>query len=714
MAKKKSKRRKAETALTGPSSSGWKANRIPRVFLNPWLWLFLIILVGLGFRLSNATFTPLTYPDSLQYMSLADDIRSGEIFSRDYNLDEGFIRSRHLPPFYSLLLAGLSFLPIEPEVLGSWISIVLSLSSFVPLFWLGRKLESAVAGLAAACIFSFQWFGLRYATPLLTEATFTFLYLLIITLSIYAFSRPRIWLLALLGLLSGLAYLTRDVGITLVFWVIVAGGFYWRFMARTHGRMLVARIGIILGVFLLVSFPYWLHIRVHTGEWGLSPQMGQDQLSGQVLQFGGSRIDRDKVTNEDLRESQSGAGDFIGGSSGIFVLPKKLLILFKDYFYQFLKHMGWFLSILFFAGYILAYVLLFRSRNREGIFREVYVLIWILQLVGLYALVTPYMVDERYIYPIMPLGMLVAGAGMVRIGRVISGVLAESVPAWSSREQLISILVPVLLVVAAFPALYPAYKDFHKRIGPAGMHYKYSAGHKEVAQEVISRGLVPPGRVILGRKPFMAYYLKGKHEPMPKTYPELLSIIEDKKADYIVADSFVLNALRPLLEPIAFGLQPDPNPEIVYISEKEFLVRSRDITYYPAPNTRIIYSRCLPEYRRVITIYEIQPEGLEPDTLTGTPQEHLASARRNIAGGYYYDALRELEKALELDPETEDAYRYITLIYQQYFIISPHQYFLVPMERAAYIWLNLDPKSHEAREVLRFVNKAHAMLDKKR
>jgi hypothetical protein len=201
---------------------------------------------------------------------------------------------------------------------------------------------------------------------------------------------------------------------------------------------------------------------------------------------------------------------------------------------------------------------------------------------------------------------------------------------------------------------------------------------------------------------------------MPKTYPELREVIQDKKADYIVADSFVLKSLRPLLEPIAFGFQPDPDPEVFSISEKEFLIATAEITYAPLPNTRVIYSRYFPQYQRIITIYKIQPEGPEPDTPTGTPQEHLAAARDNISKGYYYDALREAEKALKLDPGSEDAYRYITLVYRQYFIMSPHRYTLVPLEQAAYIWLNLNPESEAAREVLRFASEARAMLDDKK
>jgi hypothetical protein len=715
MARKKSKKKKTPphkpVGPSPPASSGpgLDLKRILPVVRSPWLWLGIMIMVGFGFRYSNAIFKPLIYPDSLQYMSLAEEIKTGEIFSRDYELDEGFLRSRRLPPFYSTLLALFSFLPVEMEVLGSYISIIMSLASFLPLFILGRKLVSDWAGVCAAAVFSFQWFVLRYASPLLTEATFTFTYILIAALGIYVFMKPRVWLLVLLGVLCSISYMTRDVGITSVFWIAIFGGIYWRWIEKTNTRNLAKRLGILFGVFLIASFPYLLHIRMHSDKWGLTPQMGGEQLSGQIIQFGGSRLDRDKPPGEGIKE-ESGQDYFEGGKSGLAVIPKKLVFLFKDYFYQFLIRMGWLLSACFFINYVFVIYLLAKSRDGEGIFREAYIFLWIIQLAGLYALVTPYMVDERYMYPIIPLGILAASAGMIRVTGGLAGFMRSRSDVWPKWAPGAVRLIPVLLVPVVFITLYPDYKILHMKLSKKGMYYKYAAGHKEVARDVMEKGLISPGKMILSRKPFMAYYLKGNFEFLPKTYPELLRYIEDKKGDYIVADSFVLKALRPLLTPIAFGFQPDPDPEITYITEKKFLIKSNRITFSPPPSTRIIYSRYLPEYRRVITIYEIQPEITAPETLTGTPEQHLTVARQYISNGYYYNGLKESEKALELDPNTEKAYLYITYIYRDYFKISLQPYFLQLLESTSYTWININPESKEARDMLAFVKRARNKL----
>ncbi len=726
MAKKKKKKKKTTVAPGEAPPSKLQAPPKPppeekpregraalAYVLSPWLLLAVLMAIGFGFRYSNTIITPLIYPDSLQYMSLADEIKSGEIFSRDYNLDEGFLRSRRVPPLYSTLLAVFSFIPVEAEVLGVAISTIFGLLTFVLIFRLGRTIDSDAMGLCAAAIFTFQWFGLRYATPLLTEATFTFLYILILVLSLHVFARPRPRLLALLGFLCSICYMTRDLGITCVFWSVIAGVIYWRWIEpqgerpRPPARLLLSRAGIIIGVFLVVSFPYFLHIRVHTGHWGLTPQMGREKLSGQIMQFGGSRIDRDRVT-EDLVEDGEPQEEayFEGGDSGILVIPKKLVVLFKDYLFQFLSKSGWFLSIFFFLGIILTLVYLLRSKNRAAFFREAYVLIWVFQLIGLYALVTPYMVDERYIYPIMPLGMLVAAGGMVRLGREISDPLSGMGQQQAARA--VSILTPVLLVLIAFIALYPSYKVFHRKMSKyTGMPNKYAAGHKEVARELINQGLVRPGKTIMSRKPFMAYYLKGEPELLPKTFPELLDAIEQKKMDYIVADSFVFHALRPLLFPLAFGIQPDPDAEVVDLGPKGLLIKQFKVTHSPPPNTKIIMSRYFPEYFRVITIYEVNPEPVEPGTPSGTARDRLAAARARLSEGDLCLALEESRKALLLDPQSEEAYRYIILIYGKFYTLAPRAYFLDPITSAAYSLLDINPWSEIAKEALSFVKKAN-------
>ena len=434
----KPKKKPGSAASPAPPESGLKL-KIFQPLKSPWAILFLLMLLGLGFRLATTRFTPLLYPDSLEYLSLAKEIQSGAFFHADYNLDQGFLRSRRLPPLYSTLLAGFPGLTDSGEYLGGLLSILFSLATFIPAFWLGRRLHSSAAGLVAAGLMSFQWFILRYASPVLTEATFTFFFTLALALGFQAMDRKTPRAFALAGLISSLAYLTRDVGITLVFLIGFFAALRLRLYDHLPWRRLLPLLGVLLAAFALVCFPYWLLIRAHTGRWGLTVQVGNEAITDHILKFGGNRYDRDRLPG--LEEGTERFGDTIPMVSpsgpGMPALHKslpalafKVLSLSGDYAIQYFKNSGLFLSLFLLVALGGAGVRMLRGiwgHHSDGVpfpaaLEELYLWVWILHLVALYALLTPYMVDERYMYPIMIPGMVAVGiVGGVNV--VVSKVL---------------------------------------------------------------------------------------------------------------------------------------------------------------------------------------------------------------------------------------------------------------------------------------------------
>ena len=184
--KKKSSRKKKEPARNGkkavpevekkqkssaPSTSQEASSRYRLPY---WLPLLLILVAGLAFRLSATMWEPQVFPDSMQYMHLAKEIRDGTFFSDNFNLDEGFIKSRHLPPFYSLLISPFAGTQADLEKVGISISLLLSLLTLALVYWGLKTAFSRRAAIAGASVLAFHAFTLRYASPILTEATFTF------------------------------------------------------------------------------------------------------------------------------------------------------------------------------------------------------------------------------------------------------------------------------------------------------------------------------------------------------------------------------------------------------------------------------------------------------------------------------------------------------------------------------------------------------------
>ena len=271
--KKKSSRKKKEPARNGkkavpevekkqkssaPSTSQEASSRYRLPY---WLPLLLILVAGLAFRLSATMWEPQVFPDSMQYMHLAKEIRDGTFFSDNFNLDEGFIKSRHLPPFYSLLISPFAGTQADLEKVGISISLLLSLLTLALVYWGLKTAFSRRAAIAGASVLAFHAFTLRYASPILTEATFTFFYAAVICFSIYALNRPALWKFALCGVLCSCAYMTRDVGISAPVIVLAFAFFKFVFMDKLSWKRTVPLLMALVLAFLAFTAPYFVQDR---------------------------------------------------------------------------------------------------------------------------------------------------------------------------------------------------------------------------------------------------------------------------------------------------------------------------------------------------------------------------------------------------------------------------------------------------------------------
>lgn len=648
--------------------------QIPAWWKSPWVILGLLVAVGFGFRFSTTLFTPLVYPDSVQYLSLAQEIHNGSFFRAGYNLDEGLLHSRRLPLLYPFLLALFPGLINYGEYIGGWISLLFSLATFVPVFLLGRRLDSPAGGLLAAALFTFPWFILRYASPVLTEATFTFFFTLALVMGYRAMDQKHAGAFALAGVVSGLAYLTREVGITLV--VLTAGFSFLRlkFHERLTGRRVLILLTALFVGFSLCSLPYWLHIRLRTGRFSLSSQIGQHSLSEYIMRYGGSRIDRDRIpgTEEGTDSLDENASPEAPPEWSLTLLPAlalKILKLSSNYAAAFIKAFGWFLSALTALTLLGFLVSLFRRPYSLLQLEEAYFWVWSFHLLFLYALLTPYMVDERYLYPLTAPAVAAGGIGVMRLARK----LATRRPA---RGAGLVPFVSALVVLAAFISQWPDMKTHYQRMSPATLKFKYSSGYKEAARFLRERQAVPPGKTILARKPFAAYYLQGRFLLLPKTVEELNEILRRDEADYLAVDTFTLSLTRPLLLPLAY---PDQPPK----------------------RLRVIYNQAFPEFRRVITIYDLNPSGPEPDCTREhhTPEQHLQAAAIYLEQGQIYNCLREARLVLEQNPQEVTARRLVMEAYRRYYLNSPSG----PTPLSAFIarlqeYLQVNPSDQKARQ----------------
>ncbi len=641
-----------------------------------WVAVAVIIIAGLDLRVYTTRFEPVVFPDALEYTALARDIRSGDYFGRDFDLNEGLLISRNRPPAYSALLAIFSFLDAKPEIIGAWLSIIVSLATILPVFWLARKIDSASSGLLAALVFSFHHYVLLFAGGVLTEALFTLMFMTVIAVSLKAFSKKSYLLMAVLGLLSAIAYMTRDAGISLVLLVGAGGIIYWLLVQRTPAGKTAGMVGLMLMVFIIACIPYWIFIRANTGQWGITPQMKSEKVADKVLTHGGTRFDRDRVPGIEIpepRKDQTRSAIKPGLSALVVHLIKKEIHLTRSYGAEFLRILGRPMAWLFYISIIIIIYRALSARGRERSFCELYVLAGIIQLIMLYALVSPYMVDERYMYANLAPGIIIASTGAVRISRLVAAAIPGAGP--GAKKALSSLVIIIILALLAV-YYYPRVMQVHEFMSPGSIDLKLGAGYREAAEDIRSRDLIPRGSMITDRKSFLAYYLDCTFRIIPRTQEELDEWISGGKADFISADSFTFMHTRPALVKLAFGFS---GPE----------------------GTKPIYSRAFPQFRRIITVYkagsplssEKDGEG-PPDNITPSDIELM------IVNGYLLDAVEAARGMLERDPYSIEARTLLVKAYERYYRITGLPGFLPPLIRAAENCIILVPGDEKMKSIL--------------
>lgn len=780
--------KKEKKAVSRPGSRQPKFNmaRILLAHLPSWYPLPLFILIGLFFRLSVIVWEPLVFPDSTQYIHLAGEIKSGVFFDQDFDLDQGFIKSRKLPLLYPLLLAPFANTDIDLEYAGVSISLFMSILTFIPLYLVAAMIFSRRIAIISSALISFHSFILMYSTTILTEATFSALYMGLIAISAYCLIRPSFGLFIICGILSSLLYMTRDVGISAVFIIALGALIKLGLIDRIARLRLLGFLLALVVSFLVVSTPYFVHIRARTGSWGLSSQMSGAGITRQIQRFGGDRRDRDRSEKNRIGTKLIG-GEVAKGVLDLAKLSPALSVkLIKNmglYGRELIQRWGTLVFafiIIGLMGIIRDYV---RDRDRVRLFMEVWLVVWVIQLLALYSLVTEYMVDYRYMYSLMFPGLILAGRGIctasgwfqellrdkaktdpgdaihiqafvfpaalvfflyvlpwcmlpkavqnynffhssstipvyffplaglvvlfglamapgaslafgswfsregsnfrekaIVLGLLLAGLAALWAPKlvpplikylpglvlagaglalaprliWTGRlvkAESFSMVLSALLVAITFFAQWPDFVEIQDRTSPKYFWKYMSAGYKQAAAEIKARGLVPPGKVICARKPFIAFYLDGKFNGdgktrilVPKTVSEVKELIRSGSIDYLAADTNTDKYKRPQLTELSFGL-------------------------LPLPGARIIYSSYFQEFRNIITVYDChQSEPPLPDR--GSSKNHLLAARDFYKAGKLPFAYREAQRASELDLNNRDAWHLMFQILDVYYKLT--------------------------------------------
>jgi len=385
---------------------------------------FLLALCGavLAFALRYGYFRSYPYPlmlheqDGIAYMSIARDLlalkKPGNLF---------------MPPFYPLVIAVFSVLPVKFEVAARLASMVMDSLVVLPLYGLARIVLPRGAALTVSILWASFAFSLFFAPSPLSQSTYLCMLLTATWLLYRALSEGgRRWQFALAGACFACAYLTRPeafVSIAIALCITAAGALRTGADRRAH----LVGGGLLLGAFLLASFPYLLLLREQSGHWTFTAK-----TVVAIKGIDGSLTLGAKTAKSGLALWLDEFGGFSGGMRFIWANFTAFFALLRKSFFP------W-------TGYVamIGFPAIFIGRNP---FNRLFFLVPLLVTVPVYVANLPK--NHSYIYPLFPVYMLafVAGAwvllGLVRRG--IAGLWREMPRHVAEAGATTLLMVPVL------------------------------------------------------------------------------------------------------------------------------------------------------------------------------------------------------------------------------------------------------------------------------
>lgn len=411
-----------------------------RTRVSPLVW---ILVVGIGLRLVLWLWfqdLPPRIMDELHYNQLAVNLT----LHGEFGFHPGELTSIR-PPLYPFLVSGVyTLFGLENYQAVRLLQIGLSLLLVLVVYALGVTLFSRRVGLWAAGICCFYPSFLAYNNLLLTEILFTLLLCSFCLILIWSLQRSSVGLLALAGIMLGLAALTRSVLWLFPPILAIYLAFAWR--ERLLGRLVA--IGIFVLSFSATLAPWTIRNTLLQETFvtvdvmgGRNFMMGNYQHTPLYRSWDAISIEGEESWSQELKKTASepaktqGKLDKLAFKHGLqFVLAHPFLTLQRDiikffdfwglereivagasqdFFGPLPKAAIFFLAMLFFGSYAVCLLLgifgFFLSPPKDWRFHCILFLI-IAFICGMHTIVFGH---SRYHLPLMPLIFLFTASAMI-------------------------------------------------------------------------------------------------------------------------------------------------------------------------------------------------------------------------------------------------------------------------------------------------------------
>lgn len=422
----------------------------------------------------------------------------------------------------------------------------------LPYFFFARRIYGdKVARLACFFLAFYPGLLLAFYWGSMTEHLYTFLLVSAFLFCLRAVDRGSLADFAWAGGLLALVYLTRSEGV-LFFPVLLVWAAARTLRGAPNWRRAVVRLSVMAACFAVVSAPYPLFLKKHSGALSIS---GKTKL---ILLAGAMDLrEREKLLGKLNEEGTDffNYEDLVRDKTVLGMVLENPKVLVGGSLLQFRNFFVTLFSWKVFPAFLLPFVVLGlfrRSWDRERLGKEVFHMTACLP----FLVFLTFQIWPRYLLPMTPVLLLWAVRGIVELeewieasARKIRRNRAPRRPrAWFFAPRVLAAIL-LLTILVGKPVKARILDQMPVEYRTAGLWMREN---------------LPPQAIILARKPEVAYYARRRMRPLPnEELPRILRYAHVQKAEYMVVDEAFI-ATRPQLTALLGTEEPPPPLERIY------------------------------------------------------------------------------------------------------------------------------------------------------
>ena len=465
--------------------------------------------------------------DSVSYLIAAEMFRSD-------GLRAAANMTPDMTPLFPLLTGWIGVFTDDIEFAARLVSFLSSVATMTAVYLLARRLSGFRAGLIAVLLLSLTSFYVRMSYAVMTEPLYVALTCWIVVVFVASLAEPKLRHGILLGLLCGLAFLTRVEAILLPFVLPILHLLACRVRSKNPPYRLIAANYALLSVFMaVVAAPQVIRVSAAVGEFSLNSRF----VRAEIRAYPGDSLHNERLfglkydpkirnleylqLHPELRKEQKGKVDPGSNLRRHLSISKANIIVLHD------EQIAKLIGLPVFAFCVVGFIALLRSKKHPEA-------VWTAGFVAIFLVAPVYhLISLRHLLIVIPVCCVLASTGLVFSSQVVSQ---------SFRNRYLS--EPTVAVLLLLPTLaIPALETRKILLEPDNHNHEYTIEALLEPVSIIREYAQVAGKQpkLMSRKNYLAYLSGLKPDGFPYTDLEgLLTYLDGRGVDYLfIEEKFV-------------------------------------------------------------------------------------------------------------------------------------------------------------------------------